>query len=270
MNQISYQIDTPEMQFAIGFALQAGKLMRDKFTFDVVTEWKNDNTPITEADKMINEQFIEQVARQFPGYSILGEEASKPVKDAEWAWVIDPIDGTGPFVQGMPLSTCCISLLHNGIPELGVIYDPILDRLFYAQKGRGAFMNELKITVSTATSLERGFVYLDTLRTGDRRLLPLRQTILEAGATPQMINAIQYCVALTCAGRAAGVVFTLKSNWDAAAGYAIGTEAGALVTDLQGKPQRYDQPTNGFILAAPAIHEQLLAMVEDCYKAAEN
>jgi len=203
------------------------------------------------------------VIKHFKGYSVLGEEASKPLKQAEWTWIIDPVDGTGPFVQGMPLFTCCISLLRDGIPQLGVIYDPMLDRVFYAQKGHGAYMNDSKIAVSQAQTLDRQYVHLDSLKTGNRHLLPLRQRLLEAGCVPLLINAIQYGVALTCAGRATGVVFSMPTFWDAAAGYAIATEAGATMTDLHGNQQRYDEPIQGFIMANPVIHRQLVDMVAE-------
>jgi fructose-1,6-bisphosphatase/inositol monophosphatase family enzyme len=254
-------IDTPEMRFALQFAKKAGILMRSRFSLDVTADWKDNETPLTVTDTEINNDFITAVTEAFPGYSILGEEASKPLEGAEWAWVIDPIDGTGPFVQGMPLFTCCLALLRDGTPELGVIYDPMLDRVFYAQKGRGAYMNGDKIHVSDADTLNRTFVHMDSMRTGDRRLLPLRQDLLEQGCVPLLINAIQYGSALTCAGRGAGVVFSLPSFWDAAPSYTIAIEAGAVMTDLYGNQQRYDQPTKGFIMANPAIHKQLLQMV---------
>lgn len=266
----TYKIDTPEMNFARDFVLEAGKLIRSTFGLNTKADWKQNETPITAVDIELNKRFIAEVNRKFKGYSVLGEEESKPLSGVEWTWVIDPVDGTGPFVQGLPLSTCCVSLLQHGIPMLGVIYDPMLDRLFYAQKGQGAFMNDQAIRISSASTLDRQFVHLDSLKTGDRRLLPIRQKLLEKGCTPMLINAIQYGTALTCAGQAAGVVFSLPSFWDAAAAYCIGTEAGATVTDLYGNAQRYDEPIKGFILASPVIHAQLVEMVAQCFREAAD
>ncbi len=260
----TYQIDTPEMRFAIGFVKEAGQLMRGKFNSDPITDWKSNETPVTDVDNEINQRFIEQASQKFPGYSILGEEASQPVDGAEWTWVIDPLDGTGAFVQGLPAFTCCLALLQNGTPVLGVIYDPMLDRLFYAQKGQGAYMNDRRIRIASSATLDRGFVHLDSLKTGDRRLLPMRQKLLEKGCVPMMILAIQYGFGLICAGRATGAVFSLPSFWDVAPAYIIGTEAGAVATDLYGHDQRYDQPTKGFILANPQVHKELVAMVAEC------
>lgn len=137
----------------------------------------------------------------------------------------------------------------------------MLDRMFYAQKGWGAFVNDQKITISSAKSLNKQYIYVDSLKTGDRRLLPLRHQLLEAGSVPMIIAAIQYGVALSCAGFGGGVVFSMSSFWDAAAGYAICTEAGGVMTDIYGKPQRYDEPIRGFILANPTLHPQLVKMV---------
>jgi fructose-1,6-bisphosphatase/inositol monophosphatase family enzyme len=257
------QIDTPQMQFAVGFVKEGGELIRKSFGQSGSYDWKPDNTTITKIDIELNHRFIVQVSEQFPGDSILGEEESRPISDAEWTWVIDPLDGTNSFIMGMPLSTCCVALLRDGTPELGVLYDPFQDRLTYAQKGRGAFLNQQKITVSNATSLKHQFIHMDMLRTGNPRLVALREKLFHDGSKPISMDAIQNRIALTCAGRAAGVVFSLPSFWDVAAGYIIGTEAGAVVTDLHGMPQRYDQPTNGFILANPVLHPQLVALVKE-------
>jgi myo-inositol-1(or 4)-monophosphatase len=258
---MQYAIATPEMRFALNFAERAADLIRERFTEDNVVDWKQNETPITDVDIELNKRFITEATKQFPGYSVLGEEESAPIAGAEWTWIIDPVDGTQAFVQGIPLSTCCIALLRNGIPELGVIVDPMGQRMFYAQKGRGAYLNDKRIHVSDTTTLERQFVHMDTLKTGDRRLLPLCARLFDKNCTPIIVGAIQYAVALACAGRVAGIVFSLPSFWDAACAYIIGTEAGAVVTDLQGNEQRYDEPTKGFILGNPTIHKELLAMV---------
>jgi len=262
----NYKIDTPEMTFAIQFVKAARERIRQAFQAEIVTDWKQDETPITAADRDINDRFIKAVRKEYPGYSILGEEASQPDASAEWAWVIDPIDGTHAFILGAPLFTCCVSLLHNGMPELGVIYDPILDRLFYAQKGLGAYLGSQKLQVTTATTLNRQYVHLESLKTGNRWMMPMRQLLLEAGCIPVIYGASQYAAALTAMGRMAGAVYSQNCFWDGAAPYIIGTEAGAVITDLDGKPQRYDQPINGFILANPQHHAQLLAMVQECAK----
>lgn len=260
---MQYKIDTPEIRFALELARQAGELIREMFNADFTADWKQNETPVTQTDLELNKRFIEAVQKQFPGYSVLGEEQSHPVDGAEWTWVIDPIDGTGPFVQGIPLATCCVSLLDkDGTPVLGIIYDAMLDRMFYAQKGHGAYMNEQPIHVSDQTSLNRAYVHGDSMKSesSDKRFMKLREMLIAKGCTVMFMNAIQYGAAMVCAGRATGVVYTLPHAWDAAAVYAIGTEAGGVMTDLDGNQQRYDRPTNGFILGNPAIHAELLAM----------
>lgn len=252
------------MDFATSFAKEAGYLAKEKFKLGIECVWKQDETEVTEVDLEINSRFIKQVNKKFPGYSVLGEEESNAKSGSKWAWVIDPIDGTGPFMHGVPTFTCCISLLNDGTPELGVIYDPILDRMFYAQKGLGAYLNDTKIQLSDNASIDRQFIYSDTLKRSDRRLMQMPKKLADEGATPICINSIQYYAALTCAGQSAGAIYTLPYFWDAAAVYAIGTEAGGVMTDLHGNQQRYDQDTNGFILANPAIHKQLLALVKEC------
>jgi myo-inositol-1(or 4)-monophosphatase len=260
-----YKISTREMTFAINFALKAGKLARENFGFHTNTEWKGDETPVTKTDLTINTNFIQAIKKEFPGANILGEETGFMDNGSQITWVIDPIDGTGPFSQGIPLFTSCISMLEDGVPVLGIMYDPILDRLFYGQKGHGAFMNDTPIAASQATTLDRQFVHIDSLKTGNRWLLPLRQLLLEQGCTPLALNATQYGASLVCAGKLVGTVYSASCAWDAAAAYAIGTEAGCIVTDLYGNDQRYDQDTQGFIIASNAdIHKRLVQLVAQC------
>jgi myo-inositol-1(or 4)-monophosphatase len=257
------QIKTPETLFAISFAQEAGKLIREKFVTINSHTWKSDNTTITEVDTELNQRFITQASQQFPEYSILGEEESRPLDKAEFTWIIDPLDGTNSFIAGMPLSTCCIALLEDGAPILGVIYDPFMDRLFYAQKGKGAYLNDQKIMVSNAADWNRQFIHMDMLRTGNPNLVALREKLFKDKSKPLSMDSIQLRMALACVGKAAGVMLFLPSFWDTAASYAIGTEAGGIATDIAGNPQRYDQPTNGFVLANPTLHPKLIALIRE-------
>ena len=262
-----FLISTPEMDFATTFALEAGRLAKEKFSLGIKRIWKEDDTEVTEVDIEINRRFIEQVKKNFPGYNVLGEEDSHLHTDSELSWVIDPIDGTSPFIHGIPTFTCCLSLLRDGVPVLGVIYDPVLDRMFYAQKSLGAFLNDTRIHVSDTKTLNRHMVFMNTLTRGNQKLRQLPQKLMAKSSPPICINSIQYYAALACAGQSAGAVYTLPFFWDAAAVYAIGTEAGGIMTDLQGNQQRYDQATDGFILANPTIHKQLLGLVKECLEA---
>ena len=254
---------SPRLRFAIDFARNvAAPIMIKNFhklpKLDSI-EWKSDNSPVTVADNEINYQFINDVADNFPSHQVLGEESESRVSGAVRSWVIDPVDGTGPYSHGQATFVCAISELNeNGEPELGVIFDPMADRLLYAEKGTGAFLNGTRISPGgSITSMDRTVIHLTS-----HGLMPLRQNLYTLGALPVLLNAIQYGCLLVCSGFAGGAVYALQNNWDGAAVDIIAKEAGMVMTDLDGNDQRYDKPINGFILAnSQQIHKILIEEV---------
>src|SRR3989344_1795821 len=135
-----------ELEFAKGIAREAGALMRQNFTLGMKKEWKDDDTPLTKTDLAINQLVLEAVQKKYPEHSYIGEEGNN-IKESEYTWVCDPVDGTIPFSHGYPTFAFSLALTKNGESILGVIYDPIMDRLVHAEKGRGAFLNGKRIAV---------------------------------------------------------------------------------------------------------------------------
>ena len=110
---------------------------------------QNDFDVVTEADKASERLIIDSIRREFPTHSILSEESgSDTVADSEWLWVIDPLDGTTNFNQGLPVYSISIALQHNGETVVGVVYAPYLGEMFHAAKGEGAFLNGKKLHCS--------------------------------------------------------------------------------------------------------------------------
>lgn len=117
---------------ALDLAKRAGEIMRKNFTLWMKKDWKADRSPVTDADITINALVIEEIRKRWPDHSIIGEEQSDAIEGAEYAWVCDPVDGTIPFSNGVPLGTFVLALCRDGVPTLGVIYDPFMDRMFVA------------------------------------------------------------------------------------------------------------------------------------------
>ena len=109
---------------------------------------KKDGSPVTKTDLAINKLVIDRVKKYFPSHGVLGEEQSNYVEKADYVWVCDPVDGTIPFSRGMPTCMFSLGLTFKGKPILGVGYDPFIDRLIFAELGKGAFLNGKKIHVS--------------------------------------------------------------------------------------------------------------------------
>lgn len=146
-NYESGAVNQEYLEFAKKLAYEAGDIMREYFqTTDMV--WKSDNTPVTQADTEINSRVIERIAAAYPEHSVIGEEESAVREGARYTWACDPVDGTMPYSHGLPISTFSLALCEDGKPVVGVVYDPFMDRLFWASVGGGAFCNDEAIHVN--------------------------------------------------------------------------------------------------------------------------
>jgi myo-inositol-1(or 4)-monophosphatase len=143
--------------FAVTLAHQAGKIMLEHFQVGVPTEIKPEagNTPVTVADKLINDMVIDAVRTRFPEHAVLGEEQSLVKTAAPYTWVCDPIDGTMPYSAGVPTNVFSIALVDgkDGQPVLAIVFDPYMKRLYCAAKGKGATLNNTPIHVNEVKSL---------------------------------------------------------------------------------------------------------------------
>lgn len=246
--------------FAIEIAERAGKIIRSHFTLGIKTEWKSDNSPVTQIDKMVNSMVIDSVKKYFPDHGVLGEEQSY-ASNNENLWVCDPLDGTVAFSHGLPTFTFSLALTKNGESLLGIILDPILGRLVFAEKGGGAFLNEKPIYVSKGKILnEKSFINLDT----DVELFNAKKILLDIDCYVSTIYSSLYASMLVACGEFEAEIFEYSSPWDAAAAKIIVEEAGGKVTDIYGNDQRYDKKIKGYIASNGLVHNQLVSI---CKKA---
>jgi myo-inositol-1(or 4)-monophosphatase len=253
------------LEFAKKLALEAGDIMR-KYFLITDTTWKPDDTPLTQADTEINSLVIRRINDLYPSHSILGEEESD-IKDSRYVWVCDPVDGTMPYSHGLPISTFSLALCDDGVPQVGVVYDPFMKRLFWASVGGGAYCNNGRIQVNQQ-HLKDALIDVEvgqnaspndaiTLGSGFRGLLE------DAGVKH---TGLWSCILPTCLvanGNFGAVVQNGKAPHDIAASKVIVEEAGGIVTNIVGNDQRYDQPTKGFIASNGVIHEELVKLVEE-------
>lgn len=240
--------------FAIGLARKAEKIMRANFKMGMKKQWKEDNSPLTVTDTLINKFVIESVDQSFPDHGILGEEGSKN-PDREYLWVCDPIDGTAAFSHGYPLFVFSLALVVKGVSILGVIYDPFMDRIVVGEKGKGCVLNDSPIHVVEYEKVQKGI--LANVET-DVKFLPVMKKLNEKKAIVTKICCASYANMLVATGEMTANIYEWSKPWDAAAAKVIVEEAGGKFTDLDGKEQRYDRPINGFIASNGFIHDELV------------
>jgi len=244
--------------FASQFALKAGEIIKKNFILGMKKEWKKDNTPVTATDLMINSMLINEIAKEFPRHSVLAEEQSNIKNVSEYVWVCDPVDGTIPFSHGIPLCTFSLALVKNGEVILGVVNDPFSERLFVAEKGKGTFLNNKAIRVSTVSSLENAMGDCEMFKRAKYNTAKLTDRLIMFNDRLTRLNSMIYPSVLIAAGELDFTIFSHITPWDAASVKIIVEEAGGRVTDIFGNKQRYDKDINGFVASNGVLHDKLI------------
>lgn len=248
--------------FATTLAHQAGEITKKYFFSEVQKEFKEHESIVTVADRTINELVAHAVAKEFPSHGFIGEEGGDYKQDAEYTWVCDPIDGTLPFVHGVPIVAFSLALLRDGQPILGVIYNPFSQRLYIAEKGKGTQLNGKTVRVNTHNNISRGLIGICTWNNADYDIAFILEKLIKLGADFQ-IGSTAYLGALISSGDAVANIFPGIHPWDVAAQKIIVEEAGGKTSDLFGNDQRYDHDTKGFIASNGLAHEQVVEMLVD-------
>lgn len=201
-----------------------------------------------------------QLAERFPADGFLGEETGAATLDARCVWVVDPIDGTSCFVNGLHSWCVSIGLLVDGEPWLGAVADAVHDELFHACSGQGAWLNEQRLSVHAAPDIRHGVMGVGTShRRGKEHFIPFVTQLLEQGGTFIRNGSGALMVAYVAAGRLIGYYETHINSWDCLAGLVLVKEAGGISNDFL----RNDGLTEGnpLLVANPRIYTQVASMI---------
>ena len=242
----------PMLNTAVKAARKAGSIItRASFDVDKLTvRRKQQNDFVSEVDDAAEEAIISTLRDAYPDHGFLGEESGYKDRDAEYLWVIDPLDGTTNFLHGLPQYCVSIGLLHKGVPQQAVVFDPNRNELFTATRGVGAYLNDRRIRVSRTDKIEEAL-----LGTG----FPFKELANLEEYVRMLKNAMRTCsgvrrpgaaaldLAWVACGRYDGFWEIGLSPWDMAAGALLVREAGGLVGDLEGNEGFLDK---GRIVAA--------------------
>ncbi len=217
---------------------------------------------VTETDRQSEAFLLENIRRRWPEHSILAEESGAHRGDGS-LWYIDPLDGTVNFAHGVPIFSVSIAYAEGGQVRLGVVYDPMRDECFAAERGRGAFLNGRPIRVSTTANLAQallvtGFPY-DTWENPNNNLDNFARFAVRSHGVRRLGSAaLDLCY--VAAGRFDGYWEIRLKPWDVAAGGLIAAEAGAQVTNLHGADD-YISPPQSIVAANAALHPQMMAVL---------
>jgi len=229
----------PELNIAKEAAIEAGALIMNYYKADYEIKDKGYHNPVTTADHAADSKLKEILTQARPDYGWLSEETidSKERLKKERVWVVDPLDGTKEFIEGVPNFVVSIGLVENGEPVVGVLYNPVTTETFTAAKGYGATLDGKTILCNTKQDV--GEMVILNSRSETRRGLwePFKNTFGGLKA----VGSVAYKLGLTAAGKA-DIFASLrpKNEWDICAGNCIINEAGGKLIDLYGKSREYN------------------------------
>lgn len=253
---------SPELEVAIKAALEAGKILEKHFETDIFREYKEDNSPVTLADRESEELIKKMLAEQFPTYSFFGEESGMTEHKSDYVWHVDPIDGTKNFANGIPLFAISIALVLKNELILGVVYNPPTHSMCYAEKGKGAYLNDVKISVSKDDARHAIMTVSRGKKDEDEKLF--KELMYKFPRNVVFSSRDIGCAALDLTYIARGgteVNIQLGlSTYDFAAGIVLVQEAGGRVTDIKGQP--YQFPDNHFIASNGVFHDLIVEQVK--------
>ncbi len=256
----------PMLNTAIKAARAAGSIInRASLDLDLLKiSAKAPNDFVTEVDDKAEAIVIETLLGAYPDHGILAEESGSThgAKNAEHVWIIDPLDGTTNFIHGFPFYAVSIALAFRGQIQQAVVYDPTRNDLFYASKGRGAFLNDRRLRVSRRTRMAECLVSTGfPFRKGDnfKRYLQMLEVMMPACAGLRRPGSAALDLCYMAAGHTDGFFETGLSPWDIAAGALMVTEAGGLIGNFTGEADFLYQ--REVLAASPKIYAQMVTLL---------
>ncbi len=260
---LNSKIAMDTLQFVKELAVKAGGLIvESRNKFRIFPKKVNDDRHdiVTTVDYDVENFIVEHLKEEFPEYDIFSEEMKKPRISTDFFWAIDPVDGTKNFAAGIPLVGISIALVHNQIPILGVIYNPFVSELYYADKSKGAFCNDEKISVARTEKLSDSMIIIEGAKIYQLDRKYPGRIHLSSRATRDF-GCATLDLAYLAHGKVEGYIDEDLKYYDIAAGAVILEEAGGKITDTQGKslfprtPGRDDIPV---VASNKLMHNRLL------------
>jgi len=228
----------------------------------IISNKEGINNLVTEVDHKSEEAIFKVIKEQFPEHYILSEEAGEIIQDSNHKWIIDPIDGTVNYANRIPICCVSIGIEKDGKMILGAVYNPFIGELFFAEKGKGATLNNKTIHVSNKADVKTSclvtgfpYTYLDEANGP----LQVFDKLIRKGVPVRRLGSAAIDLCWVAMGRFDGFYEHQLQAWDSAAGFLMVEEAGGKVTDLTGK--YYNPYQHGIIATNGKIHDELLNVI---------
>jgi len=251
---------------AVRAIMEAGQLAKEHFERLTSHQEKDEfGDIVTEIDYRAEEIILNELARIFPDHQIDSEESGNNGKVSDWLWMVDPLDGTNNYAIGLPLFSSSITLMYRSEPVLGVIYEPIVDRLYTAVRNSGAYCNHKRIQMKKKESIKKstiGWIQGHVVQ-NDAVALRLRQH-LDVHCKRMMrlwAPTLQWC--MLAKGDIDGIVLYNSEGDDLYSGILMVKEAGGIVIDYEGNPFHGMNQEPYLIACHPDHKDYFLQMVHE-------
>ena len=269
MNNMSRNKKKDFLNTAVLAAQRAGEFILNNMgkisPSDIDTKQASDF--VTQVDRDSEQIIIKTIKDKFTHHSFFAEESGKEIESKNYRWIIDPLDGTTNYIHGYPSFSVSIALEYRGEIITGVIFDPLRNELFTAEKGNGAFLNRTPVKVSAVTELKNSLIttgFPFRKKECIDMYLKLFKNIFNGVSDIRRAGSAALDLAYLASGRCDGFFEIGLSPWDIAAGSLIIKEAGGIVTDFGGGAAYL--ATGNIVAGIPAIHKEILKEVQGVFK----
>lgn len=247
-------------KLAITAALRAGKYLLKEFKRLSLTEIKSKSKYeiVTPADLAAEKIIISIIHKKYPTHQILSEEKGLLGKKSDYLWIIDPIDGTTNFAMKNPLWAVSLGLWYNDQPQLGVVYAPVLNELYFASQNKGAWLGKNRLHVSRQNKIEKSlltFCHSHFLK-DIKKITKLYKKFKLSAREFRQLGSASIELAFVASGRTESIIIPGAHAWDAAAGTLLVKEAGGKVTDFQGK--EWNLKSKDMLASNGLLHNKLI------------
>ncbi|MEK6285757.1 MAG: inositol monophosphatase family protein [Acidobacteriota bacterium] len=250
------------LNFAIGVARDAGRLLRDRVGTTIDIDYKGSINLVTDVDLASERLIRDAISTHHPRHEILAEEGGLSESSSEYRWIVDPLDGTTNYAHGYPIFCVSIALECRGEVMLGVVYDPMRDELFTAERGGGAALNNRPIRVSKIDDLMQGILstgFPYDIKTSKLTNLDHWTNFAMNAQALRRDGAAALDLCYVACGRFDGFWELNLSPWDTAAGTLIVTEAGGRITNFSGGPFSNYKPE--VVASNGLIHDRMIEVL---------
>ncbi|OQX53099.1 MAG: hypothetical protein B5M48_03940 [Candidatus Omnitrophica bacterium 4484_213] len=246
-------------KIAIEAAKQTGKLLKENFGKSLNIQGKEDRSLVTNIDLKAEKAIIQLIKENYPEDGILSEESQEQFSNSDYKWIIDPLDGTHNYIHKIDIFGVSIALAFKQEVILGVIYIPLSDELYLAQKNGGAYLNQEEINVSKRTLSETTLIFDSSIRYQKKSMLACLDRVTNEVFNIRMFGSTARSLTYIAEGRADLEIEYNDKVWDFAAGLLLIEEAGGKVSDLKGK--KWSLNSQGYVASNGIMHEEVLKII---------